>query len=146
MANRNDIVSAARSYLGVKWRHQGRSRENGIDCAGLTVMVAKDLSLADSEAYNLVDYPRRPDGTFVSHYRKYCVAKSPAKAEDGDILIFNQGAGNTCHVGIRSTYHGRPGLIHSYAGMRKVVEQTLSSAESTIGKPVFCFEFKNIEN
>jgi cell wall-associated NlpC family hydrolase len=36
----NVIVSAARSWLGVPWRHQGRTRQ-GVDCAGLVVLVGR---------------------------------------------------------------------------------------------------------
>ena len=40
------IVAAARSWLGVPWRHQGRARQ-GIDCAGLVVLVGRGLGLTD---------------------------------------------------------------------------------------------------
>lgn len=145
MVTRADIVAEARSYLGVPWRHQGRSRENGIDCAGLAVLIANKFELADDRAYNHVDYPRRPDGTFVSYFRHYAKAKNPADAKDGDMLIFSEGR-HPCHVGVRSTYHGHPGVIHAHAGMRQVVEQTLESAKGIIGKPVFCFEFNDVED
>lgn len=50
------LLSAARSYLGVKWRHRGRSRV-GVDCAGLVWCMYRDcgVSLPDRQ-----DYGRNP--------------------------------------------------------------------------------------
>jgi cell wall-associated NlpC family hydrolase len=42
----NAIIAAARSWLGVPWRHQGRTRQ-GVDCAGLVVLVGRGLGLDD---------------------------------------------------------------------------------------------------
>lgn len=36
------IVQQARTYIGVRWKHRGRSR-NGMDCAGLPWLVYSDL-------------------------------------------------------------------------------------------------------
>lgn len=144
MVTRSEIVSEARTYLNTPWRHQGRTRGQGVDCAGLVVLIANKYNLADDHAYNNIDYPRRPNGTFVGYFRKYATAKSPALARDGDILVFSEGR-HPCHVGIRTTFRGQPGVIHAHATARKVVEQTLESAVSTVGHPVYCFEFKGID-
>ena len=55
---RADVVRVARSYVGVRWRHQGRTRA-GIDCIGLVIAVAHDLGLTD---YDFTGYGRVPDG------------------------------------------------------------------------------------
>jgi len=39
------FVAAARSYVGVPWKHQGRSR-TGLDCIGLTVLAGRDCGLS----------------------------------------------------------------------------------------------------
>ena len=39
---RRAIIKAARSWVGVKYRHQGRGRK-GIDCVGLLIEVCKDV-------------------------------------------------------------------------------------------------------
>ena len=60
------IVAEARTWLGVPWRHQGRSRA-GVDCAGLVVLVARALELADHDS---TAYGRRAQGQgFVEHFR-----------------------------------------------------------------------------
>ena len=42
------VVAQARAWLGTPWRHQGRS-PRGVDCAGLVVLVARALGLADHD-------------------------------------------------------------------------------------------------
>ena len=49
MVTRTDIVAAARGWLGVPWRHQGRSRA-GVDCVGLVVVVCRSLGLSDHDS------------------------------------------------------------------------------------------------
>lgn len=43
------VVEAARSYIGVPWRHLGRSRR-GLDCAGLLMLAVKDSEGVELEA------------------------------------------------------------------------------------------------
>jgi len=60
------VGAAARAWLGIPWRHQGRSAR-GVDCAGLVVLVARELGLAD---YDKQTYGRRPEGQgFDQHFR-----------------------------------------------------------------------------
>ena len=49
------LVAAARSYLGVKFRHRGRSRYS-LDCAGLGVLAYRDcgVDLPDVKLYGRV--------------------------------------------------------------------------------------------
>lgn len=47
--SRQQIVEVARSYCGVKYTHQGRKRNIGLDCGGLILMVARDLGLSELE-------------------------------------------------------------------------------------------------
>lgn len=39
------FVAAARSYIGVPWKHQGRSRA-GLDCIGLIILAGRDIGIA----------------------------------------------------------------------------------------------------
>lgn len=114
---RQDIVDTARQYLGVKWKHQGRNPESGLDCLGLIVQVAKDLGM---NPHDPVDYTKAPDGkrlmaelntqlTLVINYQV------------GDILLMRMGT-NPQHLAIVTETGG---IIHSYANIRKVVEHPL---------------------
>lgn len=141
MVFRTDIVAEARSWLGVPWRHQGRTRQ-GVDCAGLPILVAQALELS---SYNPMDYPRRPDGTFVLHFRKELDFVKPADVQDGDVLVFAE-SGHPCHCGIRVTLYGQPAIVHAHAKRRQVIEESLENAKSVIGKPIFCFSYRGLED
>jgi hypothetical protein len=93
----------------------------------------------------MVNYARRPDGTFVDYFRACCTSKPIKDAKDGDLLIFAE-VRHPCHVGFRSTRQGVPCVVHAHAGARKVVEQTIESAKAGVGRPVFCFELPGIED
>lgn len=142
MVYRADIVTVARKYIGVSWRNKGRSNVNGVDCIGLPVVIAVELGLPHDPS---TDYPHRPNGTFISRIRRFLPEKRVTDAKDGDILVFAEG-NDPCHAGIRTTYSGQPAVIHSHAGRRKVLEETLESAKSLIGRPMYCFEFRGIED
>lgn len=66
----SDVVAAARGYLGVPFRHQGRSRA-GVDCAGLVIRLAADLQLPiqDYRAYGRL--PR--SDTLLRVMREQCI-------------------------------------------------------------------------
>lgn len=61
------FVEAARTYIGVPWKHLGRSRR-GLDCAGLLIVSVKDSEGVEVEAPTR--YGRNPFqdglGTYVS--------------------------------------------------------------------------------
>jgi cell wall-associated NlpC family hydrolase len=90
MAIRADIVAAARGWIGVPWRHQGRSRA-GVDCVGLIVVVCRELGLSD---YDSTVYGRDPDPTrFLGHFTAGGATRiNPLEARNGDLLVFRQSA------------------------------------------------------
>jgi len=139
MPSRDDVVTAARAYVGVPWRHQGRSRR-GLDCAGLVVLVAKDLGLSD---YDTTSYRRHAQGqAFVEHFRANMDPVPVAEMRPGDVLLFADGA-YPCHAGIVSERHGVSYLVHAHATRRKVVEEPY--AGEWPGKVKFCFRFRGLD-
>ena len=79
------IVAEARTWLGVLWRHQGRTRA-GIDCVGLLVCVARALGLSD---YDSTGYGRHAQGqSFVRHFQANMDGIALAAARPGDVLVF----------------------------------------------------------
>lgn len=112
---RADIVAAARSYLKVRWHHQGRSRA-GVDCIGLVVVVAHQLGLSRAD---VADYGRLPDGKALRGLLAQHLMIT-RDAQPGDVLLMRMER-NPLHVGIVSDV----GLIHAYAPMRQVVEHRL---------------------
>lgn len=108
----NDIVEAARKYLGVKWQHQGRS-EFGVDCLGLIVNVARDCGM---EVFDSTDYSRVPDGNrLVKELDEQMIRVDVA--DIGDVLLMRFGAGPQ-HLAIVTDV----GIIHAWHGPKKVVE------------------------
>lgn len=123
MQKRNQIVEEARSYLGVRWRHQGRSR-TGIDCAGLIIIVGNSLELMN---FDFRAYRRHPDGVvFLKLFREQAKEEiAPQKAVAGDILVFHDHK-YPVHCGILTKDTEPRYFIHAYARYRKVVEEHFS--------------------
>lgn len=116
MPNNNDFIESARSYMGVKWRHQGRNRM-GVDCVGLVICALADIGV---EVPDMQGYRRSPDPIFVEHIRNNSAAAiGPVP---GTLGIFRDGT-QPCHVGIFGTLHGQVSLIHAYTGTGKVMEE-----------------------
>lgn len=117
----DDLVRAARAYLGVPWRHLGRTRA-GVDCIGLVILAAADVGLSLPDP---APYEREPQGARLldgisAHARRV------ASVKPGDILVFRMGVYGG-HVGIATTHraYGVAGVLHAYAPRRHVVEQPM---------------------
>jgi cell wall-associated NlpC family hydrolase len=121
---RSDVVEEARSWIGTRWRHQGRN-EHGIDCAGLIIVVASKFGLQDT---NPVNYPRRTSGDeFVNYFLKAGMVKVDfADRQPGDVILV-QDKGLPCHCGFLSTKRGVDHYIHGYAIRKQVVEEPLEA-------------------
>jgi cell wall-associated NlpC family hydrolase len=106
MLTADNFVAAARSYVGVPWRHQGRSRL-GIDCVGLLVCAARDCGL---EVEDVTAYERVPDGrSLIRLLRRHCAPAAFADLAAGDIALMGRPA---THVGILTGGYPPFGLIH----------------------------------
>jgi cell wall-associated NlpC family hydrolase len=117
MSSRQQVVDAARAWLGTRWVHQGRAKA-GIDCAGLLIKVHEDLGLPVTD---MAGYRRSPDGkSFLEHIRSQTVPA--AYPLPGTIGIFRQ-SNFPCHTGIFAEKNGVVTLIHAYAGAGKVIEE-----------------------
>lgn len=99
------IVECARSYVGVPWKHLGRSRK-GLDCAGLLIVSVKDAEGVDVESPER--YGREPFNNGLETYlgksaelvwsgRKGRCKFSNLKVGDGVLM---SPAGRPRHLGI----------------------------------------------
>lgn len=86
------LVDAARVYIGVKWRHRGRSM-HGLDCAGLGVLAYRDCGV---EVPDFTLYGREPHDDGLIKYLTAALgspvyeAKTAALAphlQDGDVIV-----------------------------------------------------------
>lgn len=117
---REKIVALTRTFLGVPWRHQGRTKY-GIDCVGLPIVVGKQLGLHDYP--DDVNYIRTSLGSDLFRpFEKYCNRISNLKElKPGDIIVLKDELFPQ-HVGIMSS---KVNVIHATVHRRKVVEEPL---------------------
>jgi hypothetical protein len=117
------FVAAARSFVGVPWRHLGRSR-TGVDCIGLVLLAAREAGV---ELPDPAPYAREPQGTRLL---EGILARTARVSEilPGDVLLFRMGLYGG-HVGIASVHPnwGVPACLHAYAPRRAVVEQPMDA-------------------
>ncbi|APH70644.1 C40 family peptidase [Aquibium oceanicum] len=131
------VVTEARGWLGVPWRHQGRTR-SGIDCVGLVVCVARALHLSD---YDSTGYSRRAQGQgFVEHFRGNMDGIAILEARPGDVIVFADQA-YPCHCGFLTERLGHPHLLHAHATRRQVIEEPYAGEWPE--KIKFAFRFRH---
>lgn len=130
-----DVITAARAYLGVPFRHQGRTPPLALDCAGLFVLVCHDLGLPVEDEQG---YGRNPYKGLLEQ----CIARQPFLArvprEDmqaGDILLMRF-AGDPQHIAI----HAGDTMIHAYEHSGRVVEHRLADVWRARVVSVYRFE------
>lgn len=113
-----DIIVAARSALGVPFRHQGRTLA-GLDCAGLVAYTCDQLGIdyEDREGY-----ARRPSNGLIEAAldAQPFLERVTGHPQPGDVLLMRF-TGEPQHLAI---YAG-PNIIHSYETVGKVCEHIL---------------------
>lgn len=114
------VVEAARTFINVRWKHQGRTN-HGIDCVGLVVLSAH---LAGRPVVDVTDYSRDANGAeLLGHFdARFDRTASP---ETGDILILRETV-FPIHVAILTDKQGQAYMIHAYAPSRRVLEEPYS--------------------
>ncbi len=125
----NQIVSAARSWLGTRFHHQGRlkrtaSSKGGVDCLGLLIGAAAELRLPLT-GYDEADYAHYPDIEKLKN--KMARAMQEIAISDicaGDILLLSVD-NRAQHLAIVSDMGEEFGMIHAYAPARAVVEHVI---------------------
>lgn len=118
-----DVVAEARSFIGTKYRHQGRSRE-GVDCIGLPVCIRAGLGLSGLDASP--GYARQTTDTEMLDFcRANMMEIDRSEIAPGDVLV--QMNGVVRHMAIVADYlHGGLSVIHAWMPSRRVVEFRLT--------------------
>ncbi len=138
-----DVIRVARSYLGTRWVHQGRSRK-GVDCVGLLVVTARELGIPHRDVTN---YDRRPSNGQLEKLLSEQLDRIDAREMKlGDIVaIEDQGWRAISHVGILGDGARPFSLIHSWLRRpepdfgRGVVEMRLSQDWAGLIRAAFRF-------
>lgn len=138
------LVEAAREYVGVKWKHRGRSKA-GIDCVGLIALAGKSCGL--HEFTDDVSYTRQSVGQdLLAPFRQHAVEvrlgpdTSLYDLHDADMLILRDKIFPQ-HAGIVASRDGRKTLIHSSAFYGKTVEEFIRESHEKSAITAFRFRF-----
>jgi hypothetical protein len=136
------IVETARSFLGARFRHQGRSPE-AMDCAGLVILVGRATGHLP-ESLDVTAYARRPDGrSLMDHCRSHLEEIGKADLQVGDIAVFKVET-DPQHLAIIGDYPGALlSMIHAYAPAHRVVENRLDDGWRS--KLVGAFRYREME-
>ncbi len=118
------VVAIARQYIDTPYHHQARVPGRGMDCVGLLVCVARELGVIAQNA-DYTGYARNAKDDELLRILDAHLERLPAPglAGIGDVLVFQIGKWPH-HVAIKT---GPDTLIHSYAGIGRVVETQISS-------------------
>jgi len=121
------VVQAARGWIGTPYRHQASTKGAGTDCLGLLRGVWRELygdEPEDVPAYT-PDWsePQGEERLWRAALRHLQVQQGRAA---GDLLLFRMRAGGVAkHLGIAGRIGPAPTFIHAYTG-HGVVESPLS--------------------
>lgn len=119
----DQVIAAARTYTGVRWHHQGRSRA-GIDCLGLLICVAHDLKLTE---FDVSGYGLHPNGDLSAGLHEQCIAQPPGTLPSPGLVAEMRFDAEPQHVALIVPYFGGgAGLLHAMSQFpRRVVEHRL---------------------
>lgn len=122
---KEELVSAAREWIGTPYAHQGRTKHVGVDCAGVPAGVANDLGLPLED---FIAYTREPNPARMKGYLdRNLVRVSKEQMQPGDVawIRFNTAPQ---HLAIVGDYpEGGLSLIHASnsIGRGSVIEHRL---------------------
>ncbi len=136
---RQEVVDHARTYLGIPWRHRGRTL-TGIDCVGLLVLVGRHFGC---KVRDVEGYARVPNGTMLGHLDYNFTRAVDLNPKVGQIGTFRDG-GHRMHVGIISEKYRRLHLVHATLDRGQVYEEPLD--QRLMGNLGELFDFPGVED
>lgn len=142
MRTGDQVVAAARTWIGTPYLHQARCRGAGTDCLGLVLGVWKDLGgnfPAPVPAYT-PDWSE-PEGRedLLTAARRFLQERPAGQEAAGDVLLFRMRTGRVAkHLGILAVPGPSARFIHAYSGLG-VVESALTDPWRRRIAARFCF-------
>lgn len=115
---RDQIVEAAKSCLGWRFRHQARGEANSVDCVGLLVVIGRKIGFP--EIVDVEGYRRWPSSDVIrATIGQNCDEIPVEEVRCGDIYLMRIGGRQPRHAAIRISDDTdirrgtRPMLIHA---------------------------------
>lgn len=131
------LSEAALKYVGVKFRHLGRT-EKGVDCVGLLILAARDCGyIAGATSV----YGREPRNGLLQGELKEHLGKPVDRApRPNDVVAMSlRTDGQISHVGIITKHPYGLGIVHAYGEIGRVVHHRLD--DKIISKIAEVFEW-----
>lgn len=120
MTTAQHLVDIARSYLGVRYVHQGRT-PRGVDCGGLIILVCGDCGLDVPASLRTANYGPIQKGGLRKAVEDHCGVATGRQACGSIALICWPGHREPGHIAFVTGEN----LIHAYSRSEKVVEHGL---------------------
>lgn len=132
---RSEISAAALAMVGTPFHAQGRLPGVGLDCIGVVVCIARQLSIPHSD---LTAYPMRPNGMLQPLLGAQLV-RVHREPQEGDVLLMSF-VGEPHHVAVMVEGDR---IVHAYATVRKCVLQSYTDHWRSKVRAVY--EFPGVE-
>lgn len=124
-AERAAFIAAARDYMRVRFKHQGRDRR-GLDCVGLCIVAMRAIGRTCFDAKVYSRHPRK-QGLREALVRNLGEPIPKDQMQAGDIALMSF-VNEPSHVGIITDYPlGGFALLHTFAQMKQVVEHRMDN-------------------
>lgn len=139
------VVERARTWMGTKWRHQGRVKGVSVDCIGLIGGVATEVGIEGAREWaadrQWHEYGRIPDAAVLyAGCERFMDRIDVDEVRVGDVLVLAFET-DPQHFAIVSALDPMY-LIHAYTMVRRVVE---NGAGIWRGKVLRAYRFRGIE-
>lgn len=154
MATAAEVQAEARTWVGVKLMHQGRTREGGVDCAGVVIRTGLDSGAAPAGASleevdaHLGNYSRLPNPRILLKVvALYCNPIPKEELRPADVLALSWGAERKLpmHLGILAERDGRLMLIHAYSRMAKARVVEVGYSADWVDRTCSVWRYKGLE-
>lgn len=142
MTTPDDVIAAARGWIGTPFKHQHRAKGIGVDCAGLVIGVARELGLVEP-TWDVTGYGQVPDGVTLAALCDEHMDRL-LHCAPGCVVLVAWGRGDPQHLGIVGT-HPLGGLSMIHAERRRfgrVIEQQLVFSRAM--RLVAAFAFRGV--
>lgn len=108
-----DVVACAQTWLRTPFAHAQINKGHGVDCAGLIIGVARELSLVAPD-FKVPAYRQTPDGSMLDLCDRHMIKLDDMEvARAGDVLVVAI-AHDPQHLAILCDYKlGGFGIIHA---------------------------------